>query len=354
MADRRATTSKKKTPGRKRRVAGWLLLVIGVLIAGVWGASGRWAVVYSRSNGWVVIEDGVASLHWGEKLRPLPRWTITEHDGSWFLTLFGFGTSHLNHVDHYSLGILAFGYNSLPATGPTVRGSVQINLWPFALASLLGGGWLVWWGRRTKRRAMTGVCLKCGYDMQGLAAHGQCPECGSAHVSATPRPTRKASKPIALKRIAKIKPDVLALIHDFLSRARALDAQARQEFGLTDSLLAAVHSRVIPQIGFLSDGTEYYKHGRGVRFEKRGLLVDFDYSDGMTINTVGAWGLRDFAETSSRYPTFSEDEIKAVCEELVREGILVPDHGRFTLTKSIALADGRAIEIDQVKSQRWS
>ena len=60
-------------------------------------------------------------------------------------------------------------------------------LWPFALASLLGGGWLVWSGRRARRRAMTGVCLKCGYDVGGLAAGAGsvCPECGG-----TPTPLR--------------------------------------------------------------------------------------------------------------------------------------------------------------------
>jgi hypothetical protein len=35
---------KKKTPGRKSRVAGWTLLALGVLVAGVWVASGRWVV----------------------------------------------------------------------------------------------------------------------------------------------------------------------------------------------------------------------------------------------------------------------------------------------------------------------
>ncbi|MGH7131172.1 MAG: hypothetical protein ACREJO_04420, partial [Phycisphaerales bacterium] len=43
MVDRPATKSKsKKRTGRKRWVAGWMLLVIGVLITGVWATSRWW------------------------------------------------------------------------------------------------------------------------------------------------------------------------------------------------------------------------------------------------------------------------------------------------------------------------
>ncbi|MGH7131888.1 MAG: hypothetical protein ACREJO_08095 [Phycisphaerales bacterium] len=55
---------------------------------------------------------------------------------------------------------------------------MKFSLQPFALASLLGGGWLVWSGRRARGRAMTGHCLKCDYDLAGLAAGAPCPECG--------------------------------------------------------------------------------------------------------------------------------------------------------------------------------
>ncbi|MGH7134052.1 MAG: hypothetical protein ACREJO_19170 [Phycisphaerales bacterium] len=54
-----------------------------------------------------------------------------------------------------------------------------VVLWPFALASLLGGGWLLWSGRRARRRAMVGLCLKCGYNLRELAAGSPCPECGA-------------------------------------------------------------------------------------------------------------------------------------------------------------------------------
>ncbi|MGH7133781.1 MAG: hypothetical protein ACREJO_17775, partial [Phycisphaerales bacterium] len=66
------------------------------------------------------------------------------------------------------------GYGEWQSPFTTLR-MWQVYLWPFALASLLGGGWLVWSGRRARRRAMVGLCLKCGYDLAGLAAGASCP-----------------------------------------------------------------------------------------------------------------------------------------------------------------------------------
>ena len=150
MADRPATTSKKK-PGRKRRVAGWLLLVIGVLITGVWGAVWCWS---SAIAGWgvVVTPDGNVS-------------TVQ--------TPFAEGTER-------SWTISFVATSGQPGSGRT---GVLVILWPTALAPLLGGGWLVWAGRRARRRAMAGCCVKCGYDLVGLAAGAPCPECGGVSVS---------------------------------------------------------------------------------------------------------------------------------------------------------------------------
>ncbi|MGH7130657.1 MAG: hypothetical protein ACREJO_01770 [Phycisphaerales bacterium] len=64
------------------------------------------------------------------------------------------------------------------------RFDVDVIMLPLVGASLLGGGWLVWSGRRARRRAMTGVCGKCGYDLAGLAAGSPCPECGGGDVGA--------------------------------------------------------------------------------------------------------------------------------------------------------------------------
>ncbi|MGH7133345.1 MAG: hypothetical protein ACREJO_15535 [Phycisphaerales bacterium] len=61
---------------------------------------------------------------------------------------------------------------------------VWITLWALALASFLSGGFLLWSARRARRRAMSGVCLKCGYDLSGLAAGSPCPECGKGAAAA--------------------------------------------------------------------------------------------------------------------------------------------------------------------------
>ena len=185
MADRPATTSKtKKKPGRNRRVAGWLLLVIGVLITGVWGASRWWAFGYEANN-WVInFAAGSVAKHsplpwplgWGSgwhlQKRPIP-----EREWAW-VTGSAPAVSPGRSVD-----LMFVGYFE-EASGWYL---FHLVLWPFALGSLLGGGWLVWSGRRVggRRRAMAGLCRKCGYDLAGLAAGGgaPCPECGQLAVT---------------------------------------------------------------------------------------------------------------------------------------------------------------------------
>ncbi|MGH7132978.1 MAG: hypothetical protein ACREJO_13640, partial [Phycisphaerales bacterium] len=159
---------------------GWALLVIGVLITGVWGASRWWEFGYIGSSWSVGAMEGLVPVPFCTSPQP-SRWVGDSNASSkpgwewhWLLdsNLIGPGDTGLNlrfaayvHY-HYGSGASDFQVTLVP--------------WPFALASLLAGGWLVWSGRRARRRAMTGVCLKCGYDLAGLAAGSLCPECGQS------------------------------------------------------------------------------------------------------------------------------------------------------------------------------
>ncbi|MGH7132663.1 MAG: hypothetical protein ACREJO_12025 [Phycisphaerales bacterium] len=183
MADRPATTSRKKKPGRKRRVAGLALLVIGVLIVCVWRVSWWWGFGYQVSSWGIGANNGLVggfaaqgTSYWSDI-----GWYFRSGSGvwDWFVPSEDYG------VRRTHLGLAVYDQYELPQPrnpyDPKVVGSwrvVSIVPWPFALASLLGGGWLVWSGRRARRRAMVGLCLKCGYDLSGLGAAGVCPECG--------------------------------------------------------------------------------------------------------------------------------------------------------------------------------
>ncbi len=139
-------------------MAGWFLLVLGVLITGVWGASRWWWVGYWGSEWGIGVGsgmiDGVYPGTLGSSNVGWSVWTPPPEMQYWRWS----ASDNLRHPDRF----------------------MHMCLWPFALASLLGGGWLVWSGRRARKRAMTGVCGKCGYDLAGLAAGSPCPECGDA------------------------------------------------------------------------------------------------------------------------------------------------------------------------------
>ena len=68
--------------------------------------------------------------------------------------------------------------------GPTHVG-VCIPYWSIALpVALVPAAWVAGWSRR-RRRARTGLCAVCGYDLR--ASPDRCPECGTpAKVEATP------------------------------------------------------------------------------------------------------------------------------------------------------------------------
>ncbi|MGH7131410.1 MAG: hypothetical protein ACREJO_05645 [Phycisphaerales bacterium] len=196
MADRPATTSRKK-PGRKRRVAGWFLLVLGVLITGVWGASRWWWFGHEAATWRAYATNGtIQSSIFRQPLLGGRGW-------------FGFSAPSGAASEWQWLVHNPQLWNDLLEQEPAVNAEygiiacyadgqewiVRVAAWPFALAALLGGGWLVWSGRRARRRAMTGMCLKCGYDLAGLAtpttSTPPCPECGTvAEAAPQPHPPR--------------------------------------------------------------------------------------------------------------------------------------------------------------------
>ena len=69
---------------------------------------------------------------------------------------------------------------AVPHPGVIQGGGFEVSLWPVAaLTAVLPALWLLRVGRAVlaRRRAATGVCPSCGYDLR--ATPGGCPECGS-------------------------------------------------------------------------------------------------------------------------------------------------------------------------------
>jgi hypothetical protein len=77
-------------------------------------------------------------------------------------------------------------YSGDPGNGRGYRAVMVPVVYLVAMAALLPALWLTSTLRR-RRRAATGRCTACGYDLRGTRAGGRCPECG-----ATPAPVEAA------------------------------------------------------------------------------------------------------------------------------------------------------------------
>lgn len=163
-----------KSIGLMRRVMGWTLLTLGVVVAGVWVWSG-WQVPsrLTRGPGMWTVRSGLlryvappdsafsdAYVDWLAEQRLID----SQFEREW-----GASAWRLDRKVGCKLQVWRWSWDGH---------GVVVPMWPVAVMMIGGGALMVRSGGRARRRAMTGVCFGCGYDLSGLGAGAVCPECG--------------------------------------------------------------------------------------------------------------------------------------------------------------------------------
>lgn len=151
--------------GGGRRWVGWVLLMLGVLVAGAWVASGWWQVWLWTDVGEVKITAGQVSL-------------LASNNVEGTVLLFRTSVVPTVPADR--------GWKMWPEWGrPSHFMSVAVGaLWyvriPLWMLLIPIGGAEFWRRAALRRSARPGVCAACGYDLSGLAPGSACPECGES------------------------------------------------------------------------------------------------------------------------------------------------------------------------------
>jgi hypothetical protein len=156
------TNPRPKTPGRKRRVAGWTVLAFAILATSAWLISGWWAFSYQ-----------------GRKVLVGCSW------GTFFLTY--------QPARFAGIPAGALGWQGGPVRPPGIQfwrleyisnptGDFALHLppWPVPLLLTAAAIPLLRSAGLVRRRAALNLCPRCGYDTRGLAPNALCPECGRA------------------------------------------------------------------------------------------------------------------------------------------------------------------------------
>lgn len=157
--------------GRKRRTLGWPLLTLGMLVAAVWITS-RWCVVFfvvrtssfEIANGSLSIATPYITTRAFATPNESPGW---ETWLGWNDEITAYGAQQRSRAIVWTSGEVATGF-----------WYARVLLWPIPLLLCTPAAFLLHSGVRARRRALTGICAACGYNLAGLAPSALCPECG--------------------------------------------------------------------------------------------------------------------------------------------------------------------------------
>lgn len=119
--------------------------------------------------------------------------------------------------------------------------------------------------------------------------------------------------------------ELINLINQYLQVGKSFLTHffSEKKIKIPNSYLSWVATN-IDQIGSLSNGTEYVKHGAGIKFKNKKWEIDIDFGVNGEWNGFDEWSLFSFLEDNKVESKFADDqEIRRLLEEGVENNTFI-------------------------------